>query len=459
ALVALFAFRPSLAPPAMRDFFTRHSSSGGDPGSSASASGVKSRPTKSTNAKTAAEAEVWASLHPDDLQGIVSRLRAAGFPPSVIRAVVSSLIAAQFAPRYRELFGTDDGTPAWKKGNSLFGPGDTKQQEQYSQLSRERSKLMRELLGHDLLADTSDATVAQRRQFGDIPRSKIDLLQRINDDYAEMTSQIRASMQGITLPEDREKLALLEREKHADLAAILTPEQLADYEMRTSGITTMLRSRMSAFDATEAEFRAIYQVQKSISDQFAAGGGMQVNPQLRSTLGQQYIQQMAAALSPERFAEFNRGMDRDYQQLTALGQRENLSAATLTQAYNVRDVVAVESNRIYDDSSLSAEQKRAQLATLAQQTRNQLLATLGPTVGQAYVRQLENSWLRTVENGAAVSFNGPPTGTSTNSSTGVTMFMGASGPVYKRVPAPRPPGAPAAPGPQPVINSGQFLLR
>jgi len=460
ALVALFAFQPTFAPPAIRGFFV-HSSDAGAPTSTtvsaqpAAPSGSATSRPKPLDAKAAAaEAAVWQSLHPEDLKGLIAKLRDAGFPPSVIRSVIQTLISARFAPRMREVYGVDESVPYWRQRPGYLSSSDTKRMELNRQISSERSKLMRELFSDDFFNTNGDATAAQRRQYGDIPRSKIDLLERINEDYNDLAGQIRAAMGGITLPEDREKLALLEREKHADLAAILTPAELADYEMRTSSITSMLRSRLGAFDLSESEFRALYQVQKAISDQFAANGGMQgINFEIRRSLGEQYVEQMKAALGPERFAEYNRAQDRDYQQLTALGQRENIPVQTLQEAFAMRDTLATESNRIFADPALTADQKRAALATLAQQTRNQLLTALGPTVGPAYLRTAEN-WLRNVESGSAVSFDGPPTGTSSNPSTGVTMFMGGSSPTFKRVPMTRPPGAQPFP---PPANSGAII--
>ena len=66
-------------------------------------------------------------------------------------------------------------------------------------------------------------SLTQKRLYRQIQATVEDLavIQRINDDYAEMTAQLRAAMQGITLPEDRAKLLLLEREKRADLAALV----------------------------------------------------------------------------------------------------------------------------------------------------------------------------------------------------------------------------------------------
>src|SRR5260221_6737104 len=56
---------------------------------------------------------------------------------------------------------------------------------------------------------------------------------------------------------------LFRSERRADIAAMLTPEELADYDLRTSRITGRLRPAMTLLDAGEDEFRRIYQAWRS----------------------------------------------------------------------------------------------------------------------------------------------------------------------------------------------------
>ena len=73
----------------------------------------------------------------------------------------------------------------------------------------------------------------------------------------------------------------------------------------------------------------------------------------------------------------------DFQQLKGLVAREKLPTETSVRAYNVRDSVVQESNRIFDDAALDVEQKRAAFQALAQATRAQFITTLGPVAGPA----------------------------------------------------------------------------
>lgn len=397
--LAVFAFQPSLAPPAFRDFFRR----GSGPAEGAA------RPSSPSGTKTAAKVattppKLWATLQSDDLPGLVDRLRAAGFPIWAIRAVIQAQVDARYLARLRELTQPDPDAPFWKSTPSMGM--DPKRMAEYLRLSSERSKLLRDLLGNFALRDDGDVTSAQRRRYGDLPSAKIDSIQRVDQDYSEMTAQVRAAMNGITLPADREKLALLDKEKHADLAEILTPQELEDYDMRNSLVTARLRPALAFFNATEDEFHTIYKIQQAFADQLYPT--TPVMAQQRTAAAQEVADQLKAALGDQRYADFERSSDRDYQQLAQLEQSENLPTGTAVQAYNLRDSLSQESNRIFNDATLNVDQKRAALQSLAQSTRTQLLATLGPTAGDAYIRTA-NSWLGSVERGGAVTFSATTT--------------------------------------------------
>src|SRR5687768_10625493 len=43
--------------------------------------------------------DIWPSLHTDELPALVSRLRATGFPPEVIRAILSARLGDAFIAR------------------------------------------------------------------------------------------------------------------------------------------------------------------------------------------------------------------------------------------------------------------------------------------------------------------------------------------------------------------------
>lgn len=397
-VLAAFFVQPSLAPAALRDLLPPSQRPG--KADAATTSPIAPPATKASDS-SARRAQIWSALHSNDLTALVARLRAAGFPPSMIRAIVDAEVEMRFGPRLRELNRKLAETPYWKGDQALYS-GNSKYYEERSQIYRERSRLVRELLGKDAFAyGLTDPSTAQRQQFGDLPQWKIDRIQRINDDYAEMTGQVRIAMQGVTLPEDREKLALLEREKRSDLASVLTPEELLDYEMRTSSVTMRLRTPMNIMDATDAEFRAIYQAHAAVQDTLYPTMFVPDMTARRDEARQQVEAQVKAALSPARYAEYQRANDQDFQQLYRIGQRDGVPYDTLVRAHDVRAGMIEASTRIYDDRGMSIDQKREALQQLAASARTQVVSTLGPTAGPAYADA--SRWLLYLNQGRAIS--------------------------------------------------------
>jgi len=433
ACITAFAIRPAIAPAPVRDFFVRTFARTAD---------APIVPKAAAPKKIARQA-LWPSLDAGaDLKTLIGRLRAAGFPPEIVRAMAQAEISARYDVKMRSMFEPDPNTPFWKLTTNFMTSGDNRM-EQYSALQRERAKLQRELFA-DPFFSTDDVTAAQRRQFGNLSKQSIEMLQRIEDDYAEMTSAIRSGTNGILLPEDREKLALLQRERLADLASVLSPSELADYQMRSSPVTNMLVRQLGNFNATEAEFGAIFRAQQAFSERMAPAALSSGNFQDRRVAQQQLNEQLKASLGEARFADYQRETDRNYQQLMRLTERENMAKETALRAYNVRDTVAVESHRVVDDAALTVEQKRAALQALAERTRIELIGILGPNAGPAYVKVVDQQWLSMVQRGNAVSFDNP-TGAMTMSMGGsgssglpVTISFGAS-PSYRNVAQPAPP--------------------
>jgi hypothetical protein len=408
ALALAISLRPSLAPPAVRDWL--------DPaGAAAQAAAARQRDERAAAARSRAEAarsaavqaKLWSALDSDDLPTLVARLRTAGFSRTLILAILNARLEARFADRIHAVTAESENTPFWRLDPMMSVPGNARFSAEYSQIMRERARLLRQLLGEDSMAwSGTDPATVQRRQFGNIPAEKIDLIQRIADDYAEMTAQLRASMQGITLPEDLESLALLEREKRADLAAILTPAELEEYEMRSSPITSRLRAAFTIMDASEEEFRTVFRIYQPLHARIYPTTGGMAPPQMmeeRREAQRQLNEQIRAALPPARYEDYLRASTAEYQQLHRITQREGLPVDTAIRAFSLRERVAAESARIADDGSLSPDQKRTALQALAQRGRSDMVVMLGATAGEAYAQVAR--WLPAVEQGSAVTFN------------------------------------------------------
>lgn len=417
ALLAALAIRPELAPPALGQLFLRPPRQDAPPPRPPAAKKSPARP-----------AATWSALHSSDPAVLIARLRAAGFPAALIRALVAAEVQERYDVEIRRVRDPDPDTPFWKQPASYYLSGD-RRFEELNRLYRERTRALRDLFKDEFFA-SSETTAAQRRQFGDLAPAKIDALQRIEDDYADMMAAVRAETRGILLPGDREKLALLQREKKADLAALLSPQEIENYELRASQTAHLLRSRLAGFEPTESEFRALYQAQLVLNEQFQ-GGFTATDHQTRQELQDAHFARLRTALGEQRFADYIRETSSEFEQLTRLARRDQLPDGTARRAYDLRYGIAAESNQIFDHPALSTEAKREALRNLATTARTQIMATLGPAAGPEFVR-IANQWINLLERGAAISFSRP------NAFLVVTdqgsMSMSGSGATFRPLP-------------------------
>ncbi|MEO7413233.1 MAG: hypothetical protein ABIZ81_07735 [Opitutaceae bacterium] len=377
----------------------------------------------------------WTALNTGDLRVLAARLKAAGFPPAPVRAVLAAQINESFKARREQLLPKLEDRPFWQtdsRGGSLLSS--TMMNPQYRtasrELSLEQSRLLKEILGPDTDASSAAQDEFQVRRFGNLPKDKIEALQRLDQDYNDMRMEVQQAARGITLPEDREKLAVLEREKRADLAQLLTPEEADEYLMRTSQSTSRLRQALTAFNASEEEFKAIYRVQAAFDEKYSPtlGGPTSVEQRNeRQAALAQTEEQFKAALGDTRYAELARASDREYQQLSALAKQAGVPDASAIAVVTMRENVLNESNRIFDDASLSGDQKRAAIQTLAQSARTQALSTLGADVGGKYLQTAER-WLSSLERGSAVKMTNSISGGSSMSTRNVPVARPAATP-------------------------------
>lgn len=351
-------------------------------------------------------AGLWEELQARDLKTLVEQLRAAGFPANIIRALVDAKLEATYGARIRALLGEAHDRPFWQP-ESVFSSNDTKFFEALNAIHKERSKALREILGDELLAAAgADLPEQLRQRFGNLPKAKLDLVRRIADDYDEMIRQAKNGSRDIQLPEDKATLELLERERRADLAAVLTAAELEDYEMRNSPLLGRLRQPLTFMDASEAEFRAIYLALLPVADSlFPSAQSYRLSTpqsrQEREAAHQSFVQRLQAELGEARTAEYLRASNSDYQQVRRITDAAALPVETANRIYDLRTTTLQESLRIHG-SGLDATERSAALQVLASQARAQVTGQLG-NAAASYLR--DANWILALERGYAISLS------------------------------------------------------
>lgn len=363
--------------------------------------------------------------------GDMEALTAAGVPPEMIKLIsVGRAVDVLQAHSRKSREARSDPAQYWKpeaRNNDLAATRERRLAETKAQLEF-RSALQR-AFGQDI----DEIFDGRESHHGLLPPEKRERLRRIEQDYSELEAQITALMdQGIELPADREKLALLRREKERDLAAALTPEEREQLDLRTSSAADAIRHRFGAVIATEEEYKKFYALQKAFDDRFnqdqppsspAAG---RERAQARQEASRQLSEEFRALLSPEQIATLRQRSDQDRNLVAGLAQRLNLPAGATDTVLAVRERYAAQSLRIVGDTTLSPEQRRSQLQNLATTGEVELEAALGKEGAAAYSQHVR--WMMILRNGNAFSTD-PKDALPNQDTLTATIFMvpGAGG--------------------------------
>jgi hypothetical protein len=350
-------------------------------------------PETQAAAQTALLGQAWTQLQSGDLKTLVARLKAAGFSPSMIRAIVAAQVNEQFSARRKELLSGQEEQPFWKSSRNVFM--DPKTLAALRDLGKEQTALMKSLLGSDGVPGNEEMNAWQRRQFGNLPAEKLTQLQSINSDYAELQQEIYAKSKGVILAEDREKLAFLEKEKLADIAKTLTPQELEDFQLRTSNTANQLRNQLTTFNATEAEFRALYKAASGVDEKFGSNIGFR-NPADYQARQAALLAAAQTALSPERFAEYKQAADPQYQQINRLVARLELPAATSQQVVALQQDIQTRARAIQTNRDLPAADRTTQLEALQAEATAKLTTSLTAR-GLAAYKENGGYWLENLK--------------------------------------------------------------
>lgn len=360
-------------------------------------------------------AEILAGRDPARFHAL---LLAAGLDKDVRLQLVQALLWKQAEPRFRAIdptyFGVKDDHPAWwKDAHARQTPEQKKQQEAIGLLHEELAEEVARITGVDPKAYDPEANPWLARQYAGLAPDKAAALYRIEQDYQELEAEIRRATDGFELASDREKLRLLKAERERDIAGLLTADERAAWELRSSPTAQQLRYRMGQLDATEDEYRRIYALQKTFDDRYNRydQAGPYVDPtendpdywERRNAEQEKLEAQIRAIIGPERVAAAALENNYDYTTARDAAARLGLPPETAKNLVALRAPAAAESRRIADDPALSREQKSIALAALAAETRAEVEQTLGREGAEAYFERNAMSWLKELERGDPVS--------------------------------------------------------
>lgn len=321
-------------------------------------------------------------------------LRATGLPEREVHRVLRGAAVADWQDDVRRMQQARPGSDEfWKARNTPFGI-DISSQRQAVELRRAREAALSELIGDRDSPDPWSLSLGPARRG--IPPHKRKAVIMLEEDYELLMADTYLRTGGNPLPEDLEAMRLLQQERLDDLANILSTDQLEEYQLRHSETADSLRYNLKFFDATEEEFRALFRLRHALETEFPLLAASPEERQQRQIAEETARAELRSLLGEERFADYQRVQDPDFQHLAGLTERLGIPQEKAEEVYDFRSLAEEQRQEILDDPELTLEDKAEAIQLLASEARK----VVGDALGQhGYKAYSENGgwWLHRLE--------------------------------------------------------------
>jgi hypothetical protein len=387
-------------------FTTRAGSADTKPARNSAASRIVPTSNATAAATPRPAAAIWEKLRAGD-PAALNDLRAAGWPEDVLRSVVVILVDDLFRDREAALRASAwADADYWKERSFTFGNA-----KDSLLLKREKHALLKKILGPDY-----QPPLDSDQRYAALSPEKAAAVAAINDDYQILRAELREGSElgliGISLPEDAAKRALLTKEQRADLARALTPEELFEYDLRTSNTAATMRVTMDAFEPTEQEFRALFALQHKADEQSRTSSpdDPKISREERAKAKAEVEAQTKQLLGEQRYAELVRSRDNEYRRFHQIGQLLQLPPAAAVSAFEIKTDIETRARALKPpprtDATATAAHNEAHLA-LAAEGETRLAAILGPRGFEIF--QTNSTFLKNLRQTAAIKRPSKPT--------------------------------------------------
>jgi hypothetical protein len=341
----------------------------------------------------------WEQVESPDYREYIANLRAIGCPEETIRDIILADVNKLYEEKKKAARGEPRRFEFWKAGNPMgMMLGDPETLQQMRALEEEKLGVLRALgIEPDPMQQIMTATGGNPmdRMFDFLSDSKrADVMKLMTEFQARM---VERSQDGVI---DGEAMLKAQHEMEQAIRQVLTPQEFLDYQLRFSMTANTMRTQLAGFDPSEEEFLAIFQMREAFDREhspfFGFADATEEEQRQRHEAHLALEQQIRDTLGPDRFAEYQRAQDHEYQQLRRVVQRAELPVAVANEVHDMRRVAEHQASSVRQNPNLSGDQRSAALLAIRRETEQSMRQALGDDVWQQYNRPNNLWWLRNI---------------------------------------------------------------
>lgn len=345
----------------------------------------------------------WQVVESEDYLTYIDNLRKIGCPEETIQDIITADVEKLFKQRRKEYLNSLPPQEYWSASNVMGGGFSKEELDGLKAIDAEKNAALQDMLGSTFKPKSSNIATSLMsdpqamigRSIGFLPQEKqtavFDAMMAMQERMMELASDSGGAVDGSIMAKAMATYDEL-------LTQTLSPEEKFEVDLRLSNEARALKFQLQGFEPSEQEFREIYAIQQGLQDEFGirqyeAYNGDPSNSQKWQELQSEMKTQINELLGDDRFAEYTRAQDYEYQNLQSITKNNGLSKDEAVQAYDIQKIARETFQQIMADSSMSQEAKMEAQKGIYQETSNALQQTLGDEVYQKYLNSPSIQWL------------------------------------------------------------------
>jgi hypothetical protein len=313
----------------------------------------------------------WNEIESDDYPTFIANLRRIGCPEVTIRDIIVADVNQLFAQRRAQEVVTAE-SEWWKSEPDLNATEAAL--KKFTELETERTNLLTKLLGPNWNINftqvSSPGTVAlDGPVLGKLDPDVKLKIEELAATYGKKSIEYVEAQRAAGKPLDPAEMARLRADNRAELAKLLTPEQLEEYLLRHSAEAEQLRDQLRGFSATPDEFRSIFRARDAIDNdiQLHYSGTDPVSVRTREDLEKKRDAAVVAALGPDRSSLYQATADPLFREAQFVAEQSGAAPEKVLPLYQVQVLSARERARIAADASMSPSERATAIRAVADQ--------------------------------------------------------------------------------------------
>lgn len=347
----------------------------------------------------------WSEIESADYRVYMTNLQNIGCPPRTIRDIIVADVDQVFIQRGRELL-----LPLNRRVWEVLANDDEatelgkRIEKDWEALVDERKTVLKKLLGRENPFDSDDDEASKARErarwvriLDFLPPERQEQVLALRQACEDAVRELWQSTRDLTKEErqDRQRHQReLEAARDQQLSAVLSPDELAEYQLRISAGANV-RHQLSRVEFSTEEIRAIAQInnERRQAESQVTGDKAEAK-QRRAELAQRAETQLRQALGDTRFADYQRAQDSRFEVIGRVVERHGLPEATAVAAYELQVAAAAQATALRKEQNRTAEERQALLEAIFAETERSLKETLGARAFATLEDRGATDWLK-----------------------------------------------------------------